>query len=265
MPERTETGAPTPSSMLTGGRMLVWAGLVLMIAVAWIALAVLHPEAELTLETVRVLCLEVGTGAELAFYPAVLAMWLLMSVAMMLPTAMPAIDLYASLARRMESGGTLRIALFTGGYLIAWGAFSAVAAAAQLGLGTIPANLLPPALAGGVVLIVAGAYQLSALKARCLAKCRNPMMFLMSHWREDLPGTLRLGILHGIICVGCCWALMLLMFIGGTMNLFWMALLGLAMLGEKVLPHAETWGRGAGVLMIAVGVCVVFVSQAFGW
>ena len=257
MPERTETGAPTPSSMLTGGRMLVWAGLVLMIAVAWIALAVLHPEAELTLETVRVLCLEVGTGAGLAFYPAVLAMWLLMSVAMMLPTAMPAIDLYASLARRMDSGGTLRIALFTGGYLIAWGAFSAVAAAAQLGLGTIPASLLPPALAGGAVLIVAGAYQLSALKARCLAKCRNPMMFLMSHWREDLPGTLRLGILHGIICVGCCWALMLLMFIGGTMNLFWMALLGLAMLGEKVLPHAETWGRGAGVLMIGIGAAMV--------
>ena len=257
MTEQSEVSDRASAPSMADARILIWAGLGLMIAVAWIALAVLHPEADLTLEMVRALCLSIGTEAGLAFYPAVLAMWLLMSVAMMLPTAMPAIDLYASLARRMEHGRTLRIALFVGGYLVAWGAFAAVAAAAQLGLGTIPPTVLPPAVAGGAVLMLAGAYQLSALKARCLAKCRNPMLFLMSHWREDLPGTLRLGVLHGIICVGCCWALMLLMFVGGTMNLLWMALLGLAMLAEKVLPGAETWGRGAGVLMIGIGAAMV--------
>jgi len=184
-------------------------------------------------------------------------MWLLMSVAMMLPTAMPTIDLYVRLSQRMESGRGVRITLFVLGYLIAWGGFGAIAAAAQIALRALPEERLPPLVVAGGALLIAGAYQFSALKGSCLALCHNPMLFFMSRWRESLGGTLRLGVEHGLICIGCCWALMLLMFVTGAMNLIWMALLGLVMLAEKLSPRAETWGRAAGGLMIATGLATL--------
>lgn len=238
---------------LSGLHALTFAGMALMTVAAWIALISAHGEAALALNTIEALCLRIGGAIGLSFYPSVLIMWLLMSIAMMLPTAMPAILLYVSLARRMEDGRARRISLFIAGYLIAWWVFSAIAAAAQTGLRTVPVDQIPTAAAAGGIIVVAGLYQLSALKQACLAECRNPMVFLMRYWTETLPGTLRLGVLHGVICIGCCWAMMLLMFATGTMNLVWMALLGLVMLGEKILPGADRWGRHGGVLMIGAG------------
>jgi predicted metal-binding membrane protein len=241
----------------TGHRAMTLVGLFLATAAAWLALAAIHGEAGLALDTVAALCLQVGGSASIGLYPPVLAMWLLMSVAMMLPTALPTIDLYVRLSRRMEEGRTQRIVLFIAGYVVAWGGFGALAAAAQIGLRTLPAGIVAPALGAGGLLVLAGAYQLSPLKQSCLDLCRNPMLFFMSRWRETLGGTLSLGFRHGLICIGCCWALMLLMFVGGTMNLVWMALLGLAMLAEKMLPGAGTWGRAGGVLMIAAGTATI--------
>ncbi|MEM9140876.1 MAG: DUF2182 domain-containing protein, partial [Pseudomonadota bacterium] len=120
-----------------------------------------------------------------------------------------------------------------------------------------PEGTLPPLIGAGAILIIAGAYQLSALKASCLDKCRNPLMYLMAHWSETLPGTLSLGIRHGVICIGCCWALMLLMFLGGAMNLVWMAALGVLMLAEKIVPGAARFSRPAGGLLIGAGAVTV--------
>lgn len=228
-------------------------GIGLSVAAAWLALAALHGDAAFAMETLTALCLQVGGTLAIDLYPAILFMWLLMSVAMMLPTAIPTIDLYVRLSRRMESGRAQRILLFTLGYVLAWSAFGVIAAAMQLGIGNLPVATLPPLLGAGGILILAGVYQLSTLKQKCLDLCRNPLLFFMSRWTETLSGTLGLGIRHGIICIGCCWALMLLMFLGGTMNLVWMALLGLAMLAEKVLPGAARFSRPAGGLMIATG------------
>ena len=238
---------------LAGHRAITIAGLALATAAAWLALISVHATTGIALGSLAELCLQIGGAVGLWLYPSVLAMWLLMSVAMMLPTAMPTIDLYVSLSRRMEHGRGVRIALFVLGYVLAWGAFGAVAAAGQIALRSLPVETLAPALAGGAILMLAGLYQLSPMKQACLALCRNPMLFFMSRWRESLAGTLRLGLEHGVICIGCCWALMLLMFLTGTMNLLWMALLGLVMLAEKILPGAETWGRVGGGLMIAAG------------
>jgi predicted metal-binding membrane protein len=241
----------------TSHRVLTWTGLGAATVGAWVALAALHGDTRIALDTLAMLCLEIGATATLAMYPAVLVMWLLMSVAMMLPTALPTIDLYVRLSRRMEEGRAVRIFLFIAGYLVAWGAFGAVAAGAQVALGALPDGILPPLVGAGRLLILIGAYQLSPLKQVCLDLCRNPLLFLMSRWREDLPGTLGLGVQHGVICIGCCWALMLLMFIGGTMNLVWMALLGLAMLAEKLLFTASSWRTGGGVLMLCAGAVLI--------
>lgn len=238
-------------------RAMTLTGLVLAAAAAWLALAALHGEAGLAVESLAALCARLGLPAGFGAYPAVLAIWLLMSVAMMLPTALPTIDLYVRLARRMEAGRGVRIALFVAGYLIAWSGFGALAAAGQVALATLPPDLMSPLLAGGALLVLTGTYQLSPLKQACLDLCRNPMLFFMARWRESPGGTLWLGIQHGLICIGCCWALMALMFLGGAMNLAWMAALGLIMLAEKILPGAKSWGRAAGVLMIAAGAASV--------
>lgn len=240
-------------------RVLTWTGLAVTTAAAWTALLALHGDARIALDTLAMLCLEIGATATLAMYPAVLVMWLLMSIAMMLPTALPTIDLYVRLSRRMEEGRAVRIFLFVAGYLMAWGTFGAIAAAAQVGLGALPDGLLPPLVGAGVLLILIGAYQLSPIKQACLDLCRNPLLFLMSRWREDLPGTLGLGVRHGIICIGCCWALMLLMFLSGAMNLVWMALLGLMMLAEKSLFSASSWRKGGGGLLLGTGTVMIAI------
>ena len=244
----------------TNPRFITAAGLGLAIAAAWLGLGLVHASAGLSLDTIAALCAQIGGPVALWLYPGVLVMWLLMAVAMMLPTALPTVDLYVRLSRRMEEGRGIRIALFTAGYLVAWGAFAAILAAAQIGLRALPIETVPSLAAIGGVVAIAGGYQLSALKRACLTLCRNPMMFFMSRWRESLGGTLRLGIEHGLICIGCCWALMLLMFVSGTMNLAWMALLGLVMLAEKIVPGAQVWGRAAGGLMLGAGLLTMLVA-----
>jgi predicted metal-binding membrane protein len=109
------------------------------------------------------------------------------------------------------------------------------------------------------VLIAAGLYQLSPLKALCLAHCRAPASFLSQHWRPGAAGALRLGAMHGAYCVGCCWVLMALLFVGGVMNLVWIAVLAVLVLAEKLAPRGEWIGRGAGVAFIVWGVATVIV------
>ena len=242
---------------LTSLRAMTLIGLGLSVLAAWVGMAALHGEATWALETFAALCLAVGGSADLTLFPAVLIMWLLMSVAMMLPTALPTIDLYVQITRRMEEGRGRRIALFVVGYLVAWSIFGVVAAGLQIAVRPLLDGILTPALFAGSLIALAGAYQLSPLKQACLDLCRNPMLFFMSRWTETLGGTLGLGLRHGVICIGCCWALMLLMFVGGAMNLVWMAVLGLVMLAEKILPFAKTWGRAGGVLMICAGTVTI--------
>ena len=109
----------------------------------------------------------------------------------------------------------------------------------------------------GAILLLAGAYQLTPLKQACLTQCRNPMAFFFAQWREGATGALAMGARHGVICVGCCWALMALMFVFGAMNLLWMAALGVVMLLEKAAPRADVAGRWLGLVLIAAGVTLV--------
>ena len=191
------------------------------------------------------------------------AMWAVMMVAMMVPAAAPMILLFATVHRRQREGGHAAVptAVFLAGYLAVWSAFSALATSAQWGLHE--AALLSPMLAatrpwlGGGLLIAAGVYQWTPLKQACLAKCRSPLGFLLTEWREGVRGALVMGVRHGGYCTGCCWALMALLFVGGVMNLVWVAALAVVVLGEKVLPRGALLGKAGGLGLIGWGAWVV--------
>jgi predicted metal-binding membrane protein len=200
----------------------------------------------------------IGAGMGMAMQgpslAALILMWWLMMVAMMLPSAVPAVLLYARV--RDVRGGDRAIAqtwVFLTGYLAVWLLFSIIAAGAQR-LVTGPSMALHDRTAESAVLIAAGIYQLSAFKNACLSRCRSPAQFLSRHWRPGWAGAVRLGILHGADCVGCCWMLMTLLFVGGVMNLWWIVGLTAIVTAEKLLPLGDWFGRAAGLVLVMWGV-----------
>lgn len=187
-------------------------------------------------------------------------MWAVMMVGMMVPSAAPMILAFANINRRRRQQGSPYVptAVFLTGYLLAWAVFSAVATVAQIGLSLN--FLLSPMMAsaspifGAVLLLAAGLFQLSPLKSVCLRHCRTPMGFITNDWREGRRGALLMGLHHGGYCLGCCWALMGLLFLLGVMNLLWIAALAAFVLVEKMVPAGEWVGRAAGVGLLAWGV-----------
>ncbi|MCG5482692.1 MAG: DUF2182 domain-containing protein [Sinorhizobium meliloti] len=189
-----------------------------------------------------------------------LTMWVVMMVGMMLPSATPMILLYARVGRQSRKEGKPFAAtgFFAGGYLLAWVGF---ALAATLGQWLMEGTLLSTALASasrifsGAVLIVAGLYQWTPLKDACLSQCQAPIVFLQRHggFRRDPAGAVGLGLRHGLYCIGCCWALMTLLFVGGIMNVLWIAAIAIFVLAEKVFFPGRLLSRIAGTLLIAAG------------
>jgi predicted metal-binding membrane protein len=187
-----------------------------------------------------------------------LAMWAIMMVAMMVPTAAPMTLLYAAVARKAAAPHPLAsTSIFVAGYIAMWMIFSVAATLAQHALDQ--AALLSPmmvsrsAVFGAALLIAAGVYQLTPLKNACLRNCRAPAHFLSRYWRTGTLGAFRMGLRLGAYCVGCCWILMGLLFVGGVMNLLWIAAIAVFVLLEKSIPFGEVGGRIAGVTMILVG------------
>jgi predicted metal-binding membrane protein len=196
-------------------------------------------------------------------FAIILAMWWVMMIAMMVPSAAPAILLYARVHRdRIDSSSPPPTAAFLLGYLACWLGFSGLAATAQTSLARAaiasPATMaIDSPIAAGLLLAAAGLYQLTPLKNACLGRCRSPAEFLVRHYRPAVAGAFRLGAIHGAYCVGCCWLLMALLFVGGVMNLAWIAALTLLVAAEKLLPKGEWIARVAGVAMILAGMALV--------
>jgi predicted metal-binding membrane protein len=189
------------------------------------------------------------------------SMWWVMMVAMMLPAAAPVILLYARAAAASSRPAT---GSFLAGYLGIWGVFSLLAALLQDALqrsGAMAAMTMDSTAVwlSAAILIVAGFYQIGPLKEACLSHCRNPAAFLSRHFRPGRLGALRMGAIHGAWCLGCCWLLMALLFVGGVMNLAWIALLSLLVAAEKLLPGGRRLGRAAGVLFIVWGALVALL------
>ncbi|MFM5950330.1 MAG: DUF2182 domain-containing protein [Novosphingobium sp.] len=179
------------------------------------------------------------------------SMWWTMMIAMMLPSAAPTILLYAKASSPGDAKTPPSTAGFLIGYLFAWGAFSLLATGVQAVLertGFISDMLLASRsrwLSAGI-LFAAGIYQLTPIKNMCLRHCRNPGQFLSRNFRPGRSGALQMGLIHGTYCIGCCWLLMLLLFVGGVMNLVWIALLTLMVAAEKLLPHGRAASLVAG-------------------
>ncbi len=204
----------------------------------------------------------------LSYWLIMLTMWWVMMIAMMTPSAAPMVLLHARVSRHAQARGRMPPAviptgLFFTGYLASWFLFSLVATALQWGLeqaglvhGMRMWSLSRPL--SGALLVAAGAYQFSALKAVCLEHCRAPTEYLSKHWRAGRWGAFRMGLGHGAYCVGCCWVLMALLFVGGTMNLIWIAGLSILVLGEKLAPAGHRLAHLIGALMIAAGLWLWF-------
>ncbi|WP_211099984.1 DUF2182 domain-containing protein [Acuticoccus kandeliae] len=194
----------------------------------------------------------------------VFLMWWVMMVAMMLPSVAPNVLLFSALARRTREGSraSLLAGAFLAGYLLAWAGFSVAAAASQWALeaaGIVSATMMTliDTLPGALVLIAAGVFQFTPLKGACLRHCRAPAQFLASHYRPGIGGALRMGLVHGTYCVGCCWFLMALLFVGGVMNLYWIVGLTAFVALEKLTPFGALAARIAGAGLIAWGAAII--------
>ena len=188
------------------------------------------------------------------------AMWAVMMAGMMLPSAAPMLLLYGVAARRRGLGAraVYEIYALAAGYVAVWALFSVGATGAQRVLSKLlivsPMMTLTSSMAGAALLLVAGIYQLTPLKRACLQKCQSPLSFLMHGWRAGVAGAFRMGIDHGAYCLGCCWALMLLLFVGGVMNLAVIAALTVFVAFEKFGPFGPQGARVSGVLLLAAAV-----------
>jgi predicted metal-binding membrane protein len=186
---------------------------------------------------------------------AVFIMWAIMMAAMMLPTATPMVSVFGTLNK--SRGEARRTVAFVAGYVALWTAFAAAATAGQWALQT--KGLLSPMIVSmspalsAALLMIAGAFQFTPLKQACLRACRSPLGFLLTDWRDGLGGAARMGIRHGLYCLGCCWALMALLFVGGAMNLLWIAALTLLVAMEKLAPKGDILAKALGALMIGAG------------
>ncbi len=190
------------------------------------------------------------------------AMWVVMMIGMMLPSTLPMLLMYQLMLRKHLPNAQRHwaLALFCLAYVLVWAGFSLLATLLQWGLEQF-ALLSPdmrgsPLLAAGL-LLATGAYQLLPAKAACLERCRGPVHFLLAYWHPGALGGWRMGLAHGLYCLGCCWALMSLLFVGGVMNLLWVAMIGGYVLLEKTLPGGRWLSRLGGLLLLAWGLLLL--------
>jgi len=232
--------------------------LIAVMAVSWLYLAQMN----MPLDGGGVICTATPgvAGTPSQQFAAAFLIWTVMMVAMMLPSAAQAIDVFGSFARKRMSaiGAAPATSLFVLGYVAVWTAYSVFAAAGQVALSR--ASLLAPTLQStsvvlsAALLLLAGTFQFTSFKDACLTQCRSPFPFFLANWHDGDLAAFVLGMRHGSYCVGCCWALMGLMFVFGAMNLLWMGALSLFMLGEKIAPASWHLNRAAGVVLILWGV-----------
>jgi predicted metal-binding membrane protein len=262
-------------AVLRRDRVIIIAALTVLTLLAWADLAWLADDMSMggmdmtgfrMIPAGQGLMMPANTPWQPVEFAYVFAMWTVMMIGMMTPSVAPMILIYARVGRQAVKSGYPFAASgwFASGYLIAWTGFSLAATSAQWALER--AALLTPMMEsasnvlGGIVLIAAGIYQWTPVKDACLSYCQAPLTFIMRHggFRGDTSGALTLGLRHGIYCVGCCWALMALLFVGGIMNLLWIAALAILVLLEKVIPSGRIIARIAGALFAVAGGWMLF-------
>jgi predicted metal-binding membrane protein len=191
-----------------------------------------------------------------------IVLWGVMMMAMMLPAMTPIVGLFRTIARRKREQGLpfTPVWVFVAGYVVLWTLTGSVGYAADIAIQSLPRTFSVlqayGAVIGGLTLVGAGVYQLTPLKYLCLSQCRSPMGFLLTSWRDGALGAFRMGLQHGAYCLGCCWSLMVVLFVVGTMNLVWMGVLSIVIFVEKIVPYGVEMGKATGVALIAFGLAM---------
>lgn len=259
--------------ILKRDRTIVLSGLVIIVGLAWVYTIYLvrvmaamdmmdmpmegGPRMAMPTQMVTMPNLHIWSSID---FLIVFGMWAVMMVGMMSPSAAPTILTYAGILRKQQRGQHpfWPTALFLCGYLVMWTLYSALATVVQWGLQATallsPMMVSATPLFGGTLLIAIGLFQFTPLKQACLAHCRTPLSFFMTNWRDGAWGAFRMGVSHGNYCVGCCWLLMVLLFVTGIMNLLWMALLTVYVLAEKVVPGGRWLSYSFGLFCIGWGI-----------
>jgi predicted metal-binding membrane protein len=259
----THAAAIPIEAILKRDKVVLAGSLILIAALAWIYIAFVANADMAGMPTDMVMPFRPWTELDFAL---MFVMWSVMMVGMMLPSAAPAILLFAAFTRRQREQGHVMApaGAFVAGYLIAWTIFSLGATLLQWGLEALalvsPMMIATSPVLGGGLLIAAGLYQWTPVKHVCLAHCRAPLDFVARRFRPGVGGALRMGMEHGAFCVGCCWALMGLLFFAGVMNLVWVALIAIFVLLEKIAPFGAQSGRLSGLLLIATGLFILLRS-----
>ncbi len=253
-------------SMIRRDRWIVLFGLLSVTALAWLYLVLMAADMnDMTAMS------EMGDAmAKIRIVPWTIVdfglmyvMWSVMMMGMMLPSASPMVLMFAKINRDQRDKGELFVptGTFVAGYIAIWSAFSLVATVLQLELHD--AGWLSPMMAStnaaysGIAFMLVGLYQWMPLKNACLRHCQTPLGFLMTRWRDGAGGAFRMGLSHGAYCVGCCWALMVLLFVGGVMNLLWVAAIAIFVLAEKFMQPDSWLHRISGAALIAWGAWTV--------
>jgi predicted metal-binding membrane protein len=253
-------------SIIKQDRMIVIAGVVAVVAIAWGYTIYLAQSDAVTGMSMGVAAGNVRSWSGVDFSLMYL-MWAVMMVAMMVPSAAPMILLFATVNRRRkeQSRPFVSTGVFLSGYLVVWAGFALGATLGNWGLHQ--ASLLTSMMGGsssgylgGGLLIAAGLFQWSQLKYACLTHCRSPLSFLMSDWKDGTGGAFKMGLLHGRYCLGCCWILMALLFVLGVMNLVWIAALAAFVLAEKVAPAGVKMSKVTGGLLVGWGAWAVMAA-----
>jgi predicted metal-binding membrane protein len=244
-------------------RLVILAALAAVVALAWAYLAYIvlaQPAMDMDAVAMGAMSPIVWDGG---YFAATLAMWMVMMVGMMLPSAAPTLLLFDALQVHGDTPRHRATALFAAGYVLAWSAFSILATTAQWALSAeklLSAAMIGQPVFAGVLLMLAGAYQFTPLKTACLRQCRSPAEFLARHYRPGPLRPLSMGLQHGVYCIGCCWALMALLFAFGVMNLLWVAVLAVFVLVEKLTPAGTLIGRIGAVAMIGAGAVLMAIG-----
>ncbi len=249
------------NSLYLRDKVFVIVGLVGVIACAWAYLVSTSLDMRGRMDGAAAWMMEASWDAR--YLLLIFLMWTAMMVAMMLPSALPTILIFQRAIRNDPKvrSPSRRMFTFAAGYVLAWAGFSVGATLLQWGLAE--AALLSPMMVsaspwlGGAILLVAGVYQWTPLKYACLRHCRSPLAFLVEHWQAGIPGALRLGFRHGFYCLGCCWVLMLLLFVGGVMNLLWIGAITGFVLIEKLAPYGVQGGWLSGFALVLAGAWVL--------
>ena len=260
----------TLETLIKRDRVIVFAALLILAAAAWIDMA-----REARAMTLTGVCHCAGMKmsgpdtepwAVSTLVPLVL-MWAEMMVAMMIPSAAPMLLTFALVQRkrREQERPFVPTGVFLLGYLVVWTGFSAMAAVAQWILHAqallSPMMVSTSPLLGGTLLIAAGVFQWTPLKNACLTHCRTPLGFLLADWREGMRGAFWMGLKHGAYCTACCWFLMALLFVAGVMNLWWIAIISVLVLVEKLAPRGLSFGKIAGAALVAWGMWMIGAAR----